>query len=95
VDVHAPFDKGKLVVQRHVHKSAHRGLLDRARSHSMGTEGADALPRWDPSTSFLCLALNTNSSRSGIDSIAHTLVVPDSIDLKHLFESFARQGSNL
>jgi hypothetical protein len=27
------------------------GVLVRARSRSMGTEGAEALPRWDPSTS--------------------------------------------
>jgi hypothetical protein len=51
VDPRAPFDKGRLVVQRHVHESAHVGVLGRARSCSLGTEGAKALPRWDPSTS--------------------------------------------
>jgi hypothetical protein len=48
VDAHAPFDKGRLVVRRLIHKSACAGLLGRARSRSLGTEGAEALPRWDP-----------------------------------------------
>jgi hypothetical protein len=51
VNAYAPFDKGWLVVWRLVHESAHAGLLGRARSRSLGTEGAEALPRWDPSTS--------------------------------------------
>jgi hypothetical protein len=51
VDAHAPFDKGWLVVRRLVHKSACAGLLGGARSRSLGTEGAEALPRWDPPTS--------------------------------------------
>jgi hypothetical protein len=51
VDVRVPFDKGRLVVQRHVHESTYVGVLGRARSCSMGTEGAEALPRWDYSTS--------------------------------------------
>jgi hypothetical protein len=51
VDAHAPFDKGWLVVQRLVHESTHVGMLGRAQSRSLGTEGAEALPRWDPSTS--------------------------------------------
>jgi hypothetical protein len=42
VDAHAPFDKGWLVVWRLV------GLLGGARSRSLGTEGVEALPRWDP-----------------------------------------------
>jgi hypothetical protein len=48
VDAHAPFDKGWLVVRRLVHESACAGLLGGARSRSLGTEGAEALPRWDP-----------------------------------------------
>jgi hypothetical protein len=44
VDVHAPFNKGWLMVQRLVHESAHVGLLGRARSRSLGIEGAEALP---------------------------------------------------
>jgi hypothetical protein len=44
VDVHAPFDKGRLMVWRHVHESAYAGVLGRARSRSLGTEGAEALP---------------------------------------------------
>jgi hypothetical protein len=48
VDAHAPFDKGWLVVRRLVHKSARVGLLGGARSRSLGTEGVEALPRWDP-----------------------------------------------
>jgi hypothetical protein len=48
VDAHAPFDKGRLVVRRLVHQSACVGLLGGARSHSLGTEGAEALHRWDP-----------------------------------------------
>jgi hypothetical protein len=59
VDVCAPFDKGQLVVQRHVHESAHAGVLGRSRSRSLGTEGAEALPRWDPSTSCPRWLLNT------------------------------------
>jgi hypothetical protein len=45
VDVRAPFDKGRLVVRRHVHESAYVGVLGRARSRSLGAEGAEALPR--------------------------------------------------
>jgi hypothetical protein len=45
VDAHAPFDKGWLVVRRLVHESAHVGMLGRARSRSLGTEGAEALPQ--------------------------------------------------
>jgi hypothetical protein len=45
VDVRAPFDKVQLMVRRHVHKSAHVGVLGRARSRSLGTEGVEALPR--------------------------------------------------
>jgi hypothetical protein len=52
VDAHAPFNKCWLVARRLVHESAYVGLLGRARSRSLGTEGAEALPRWDPSTSF-------------------------------------------
>jgi hypothetical protein len=59
VDAHAPFDKGRLVVRRLVHGSAYVGLLGRARSRSLGTEGAEALPRWDPSTSCPRWLLNT------------------------------------
>jgi hypothetical protein len=59
VDVHAPFNKGRLVVQRLVHESAYAGMLGRARSRSLGTEGAKALPRWDPSTSCPRWLLNT------------------------------------
>jgi hypothetical protein len=59
VDVRAPFDKGRLVVRRHIHESAHAGVLVRAWSLSLGTEGAEALPRWDPSTSCPRWLLNT------------------------------------
>jgi hypothetical protein len=59
VVAHAPFDKGWLVVRRLVHESAHVGLVGRARSRSLGTEGAEALPRWDPSTSCPRWLLNT------------------------------------
>jgi hypothetical protein len=44
VDAHAPFDKGWLMVRRLVHESAYVGLLGRALSRSLGTEGAEALP---------------------------------------------------
>jgi hypothetical protein len=57
-DAHAPFDKGRLVVRRLVHESAYVGVLGRTRSHSLGTEGAEALPRWDPSTSYHRWLLN-------------------------------------
>jgi hypothetical protein len=59
VNAHAPFDKGWLVVWRLVHKSAYVGLLGGARSHSLGTEGAEALPRWDPPSSCPRWLLNT------------------------------------
>jgi hypothetical protein len=47
------------VVQRHVHGSACVGLLGGARSRSIGTEGAEALPRWDPPASCPCWLSNT------------------------------------
>jgi hypothetical protein len=59
VDAHAPFDKGRLMVRRLVHESACVGLLGRTRSRSVGTEGAEALPPWDPSTSCPRWLLNT------------------------------------
>jgi hypothetical protein len=59
VYAHAPFDKGWLVVWRLIHESAYAGLLGRARSRSLGTEGMEALPRWDPSTSCPRRLLNT------------------------------------
>jgi hypothetical protein len=59
VDAHAPFDKGWVVVRRLVHESAYVGVLGRARSRSLGTEGVEALPRWDPSTSYPHWLLNT------------------------------------
>jgi hypothetical protein len=59
VDAHALFDKGWLVVRRLVHESAYVGLLGRARSRSLGTEGTEALPRWDLSTSCPHWLLNT------------------------------------
>jgi hypothetical protein len=40
VDAHAPFNKGRLMVPRHVHESAYADVLGRARSRSLGTEGA-------------------------------------------------------
>ena len=45
VDVHAPFDKGRLVVHEHVTFDWVRGL--------------DALHRWDPPARHPQLALNT------------------------------------
>jgi hypothetical protein len=63
VDAHAPFDKGWLVVRRLVHESAYVGLLGRARSRSLGIDGAEALPRWDPSTSCPRWLLNTTCGR--------------------------------
>jgi hypothetical protein len=59
VDAHAPFEKGRLVVWRLVHESAYVGLLGRARSRSLGTDGAEALCRWDPLTSCPRWLLNT------------------------------------
>jgi hypothetical protein len=59
VDAHAPFDKGWLMVQRLVHESTYAGVLGRARSRLLGTEGAEALPRWDPLTSYPRWLLNT------------------------------------
>jgi hypothetical protein len=58
MDVRAPFDKGQLMVQRHIHESAYADVLGRAQSRSLGTEGVEALPRRDPSTSYPCWLLN-------------------------------------
>jgi hypothetical protein len=63
VDVHALFDKGRLMVRRLVHESAYVGLLGRDQSRSLGTKGAEALPRWDPSTSFPRWLWNTHVGR--------------------------------
>jgi hypothetical protein len=41
VDAHAPFDKGWLMVRRLVHENAYVGVLGRARSRLLGTEGAE------------------------------------------------------
>jgi hypothetical protein len=59
VDTHAPFDKGWLVVRGLIHESACVRVLGRARSRSLGTNGAEALPQWDPSTSCPRWLLNT------------------------------------
>jgi hypothetical protein len=86
VDTHAPFDKGWLVVRRLVHESALAGLLGGARSRSLGTEGAEALPRWDPPDKLPALALEYDMwgtlkpVGSRIGSNARALVVPDSVD---------------
>jgi hypothetical protein len=90
MDAHAPFDKGWLVVRRLVHESARVGLLGGARSRSLGTEVAEALPRWDPPD--MCGALEPVGSRIG--SNARALVVLYSGDLGHLFEPFEGQVSN-
>jgi hypothetical protein len=42
-----PSDKGWLVVRRLVHESTCVRLLGGARFRSLGTEGAEAFPRWD------------------------------------------------
>jgi hypothetical protein len=80
LDAHAPFDKGRLLVRRLVHKSSCAGLLGGARSRSLGTEGAEALPRWDPPDKLPSLALEHDmwgalepvGSRKGLN--AHTVV---------------------
>jgi hypothetical protein len=59
VDAHALFDKGWLMVWRLIHESSYVGLLGGARSRSLGTEDAEALPRWDPPTSCPRWLLNT------------------------------------
>jgi hypothetical protein len=100
VDAHAPFDKGWLAVRRLVHESARVGLLGGARSRSLGTEGAEALPRWDPPDSLPLLALEHDMwgalepMGSRIGSNARALVVSDSVDLGRLFEPFEGQASN-
>jgi hypothetical protein len=76
------------------------GLLGGAQSHSLGTEGAEALPRWDPPGLLPSLALEHDmwgslepmGSRRG--SNVRALVVPDSGDLRHLFEPVEGQASN-
>jgi hypothetical protein len=94
VDVHAPFDEGWLVVRRLVHESACMGLLGGAQSRSLGTEGVEALPRWDPPDLLPSLALEhemwgaLKPVGSRIGSNVRALVVPDSVDLGRLFEPF-------
>jgi hypothetical protein len=71
-------------VRRHVHGSACAGLLGGARSRSIGTEGAEGLPRWDPPGKLPSLALEHDmwgtleptGSRNGSNACA--LVVPNS-----------------
>jgi hypothetical protein len=63
VDAHAPLDKGWLVVRRLVHESTYMGVLGRAQSRSLAAKGAEALPRWDPSTSCLHWLLNMTCGR--------------------------------
>jgi hypothetical protein len=100
VDAHALFDKAWLVVRRLIHESARAGLLGGARSRSLGTEGAEALPRWDPPDWLPSLALEHGMwgalelVGSRIGSNARALIVPDSGDLGHLFEPFEGQVSN-
>jgi hypothetical protein len=80
VDAHAPFDKGWLVVRRLFHKSACAGLLGGARSRSLGTEGAKALPRWNPPDYLPSLALKHDmwsALEPRLCSNARALVVPD------------------
>jgi hypothetical protein len=99
VDAHAPFDKGRLMVRRLV-QSTRAGLLGGARSRSLRTEGAEALPLWDPPGWLPSLALEHNmwgalepaGSRKG--SNARALVAPNSGDLGHLFEPFEGHVSN-
>jgi hypothetical protein len=59
VDAHAPFGKGWLVVRRLVHESSYVGLLGGAQSRSLGSEGAEVLPKRDPPTSCPRWLLNT------------------------------------
>jgi hypothetical protein len=63
-------------------RALYTGVLGRARSRSIGTEGAEALPRWDPRLAALVGlehevwgALELVSSRSR--SNARALVIPD------------------
>jgi hypothetical protein len=99
VDGHASFDKGWLVVRRLVHESACAGLLGWARSRSLGTEGAEALLRWDPPDYLPSLALEYNMWSalepvgSRISSNACALVVPDSVNLGHLFRTHRGSSS--
>jgi hypothetical protein len=80
-------------------KALYAGVLGRARSCLIGTDGAEALPRWDTLTSCLVGlehklwgSLELVSSRSG--SNARAVVVPDSINLRCLFEPFEGQASD-
>jgi hypothetical protein len=77
------------------------GLLYGARSRSLGTEGAKALPRWDRPGKLPSLALEHDmwgtlepvGSRKG--SNARSLIVPDFGDLGRLFEPVEGQAPNL
>ena len=99
VDVRALFDKGRLVVRRHVHKSAYAGVLGRARSRSIGPRARKlslgGIPRLAALVGLeheLWGAPELASSGSG--SNARALVVPDSVNLRRLFEPFEGQASN-
>jgi hypothetical protein len=45
VEIRAPFDKGRLVVRRHIHESAHAGVLGRARGLRVRKLSLDGIPR--------------------------------------------------
>jgi hypothetical protein len=75
------------------------GKLGRARSRSIGIEGAKVLPRWVPRVDALVGlehelwgTLELVGSRLG--SNVRTLVIPDSVNLRRLFEPFEGQASN-
>jgi hypothetical protein len=88
------------VVRGHVHGSTLRGYarqgsvqFDEDRGH--GSSPSVGSLDWLPSFGLeyeLWGALEPLSSRIG--SVVHTLVIPDSVDLKCLFEPFAGQGSD-
>jgi hypothetical protein len=84
------------VVRRRVHASACVGLLGGARSHSIGTEGAEALPRWDPPASCPRWLSNTTcgapSSRRARGS-ARIRVPSSSLTLRSEVPVRTRRGS--
>jgi hypothetical protein len=88
VDVRAPFDKGRLVVRRHIHRTALHGCA-RQGPYLGGIPRLAALVGLEHE---LWGALELVSSRSG--SNARALVVPDFVNLRHLFEPLEGQAPN-
>jgi hypothetical protein len=100
VDVHAPFDKGRLHGPetrplKHLHGFARWGSVPFARDRGRGSPPSVGSPRLAASLALehdMWGTLEPVGSRKGSNACA--LVVPDSGDLGCLFEPIEGQASN-